>query len=70
MSKDLFYKSFFIVQYILKKKINAIILINIYVTGYNFIDKKFTEMVCQTLVKKAQCLTKLKQIQEFDGKIA
>ena len=46
MSKDLFYKNFFIIQNTLENKIMAIILANIYATGYDFINKEFAEIVC------------------------
>lgn len=47
MSENLFYKSFFIIQYILGNKINAIILVNIYTIRYGFINKKFSEVIYQ-----------------------
>ena len=68
--KDLFYKSFFTIQYILETKIMATILANIYTTGYSFIDKDFTESVCQILEMETQRLIKPKQIQKFHGRAA
>ena len=68
MPKDLFCESFFTVQYILKNKINAITLVDTCATWYGFINKKFIEIVCQTLEIKPQRLTKCKLIQGFNGR--
>ncbi len=68
MAKGLFCNSLFNVQFTLENKINIIILVDTCATGYGFIDEKFTEMVCQTLEIKLQCLTKPKPIQGFDGR--
>ena len=38
----------------------AIILANIYITGYNFIDEKFMEIVYQVFEIESQCLIKPK----------
>lgn len=70
MSEDLFCKNFFTVQYKLENKINVITLVNIYVTGYNFIDENFAEIDYQIFKIEPQRLTKSKPIQEFDGKVA
>lgn len=70
MSKNLFYKSFFIIWCILKNKFKAITLTNICATRYSFIDKKFTKIVCQVLEIKLQYLIQPKQIQKFDNKAA
>ena len=45
MPKDLFYKSSFIIQYILGNKIMATILANISITEYSFINEEFMEIV-------------------------
>ena len=68
--KDLFDNSFLTIQYILKNKIYIIILINIYATRFDFINKKFTEIVCQTFKIELQYLIKPKFIQRFDSKAA
>ena len=57
-------------QCILGNKINAITLVDICATRYGFIDKKFTEIVCQMLEIELERLTKPKPIQGFDGKVA
>ena len=49
MPKNLFYESFFTIYYILRNKIKTIILADIYVIGYSFIDEEFAEIVCQVL---------------------
>lgn len=49
MLKNLFFKSFFTIQYILINKIMAIILVDTYATEYSFINKKFMETVYQIL---------------------
>lgn len=49
MLEDLFCTSFFIIQYILGKKIKAIILVNLCAIGYSFINEKFVEVVYQML---------------------
>ncbi len=46
----------------------ATILANTCATGYSFINKEFTEIVCQDLEIELQSLIKLKQIQEYDGR--
>ena len=43
ISKNLFYKSLFILQYILGNKIMAIILANIYAIRYDFINEKLAK---------------------------
>lgn len=60
--KDLFYQSYFMIQYILQNKIHVITLINTYAIGYGFINKKFVEIVCKTLEIKFQHPTKSKLI--------
>lgn len=60
--ENLFFESFFIVKYMLKNKINVIILVNTYTTRYSFIDKKFAKIICQTLEIKSQYLIKQKPI--------
>lgn len=49
MPEDLFYKSFFTIECAFGNKINAIILVDDCATRYSFINKKFVEIVCQTL---------------------
>ena len=46
ISKDLFCESLFIIQYILKNKIMAIILANTYATRYGFINEEFAKIDC------------------------
>lgn len=46
MSENIFCKNFFIIQYILKIKINIIILVGAYITKYGFTNKKFVKIVC------------------------
>ena len=57
MPKDLFCMIIFTVQYILRNKINAVILVDTYATRFGFIDKKFIEIISQMLEIKPQCLT-------------
>lgn len=45
MQKNLFSKSPFTIQYILRNKIMAIILTDTCTTRYDFIDKKFAKKV-------------------------
>lgn len=45
MSKNLFYKSLFTIQYTLGNIIKIIILVNTYIIGFTFIDKKFPEII-------------------------
>lgn len=47
MPKNLFYKNFFVIQYIPKNKNDIKILIDIYTIRYNFINKNFMEIICQ-----------------------
>ncbi len=54
MLKDLFCKSPFTIQYTLRNKIEATNLADTYDTGYSFIDKEFTETVCQVLEMESQ----------------
>lgn len=68
MPENLFCKSFFIVQYTLGNKINAITLINTFATRYNFINEKFASFVCQTLEIEPECATKSNLIQGFNGR--
>ena len=70
MPKDLFCESSFTIQCTLGKKIRATTLANTCATGYGFIDKEFTETVCQVLEIEPQRLIKSKQIQGFDGRAA
>ena len=70
MLKNLFYKSFLIIWYILGNKIKAIILIDTCITRFSFIDEKFAENICERLEIQNQPLTKLKLIQRFDSKAA
>lgn len=60
MPKNLFYKSLFIIEYILKSKITAIILVNTYTDSYDFIDKEYIEKICRVFKNKLQYLIKLK----------
>ena len=62
MSKDLFYENLFTIQYTLGNKIMATTLANTCAAGYNFIDEKLVETVCQVLKIEPQCLIKPKQI--------
>lgn len=62
MPKDLFCKSFFIIQCITKNIINAIILVDISTTRYGFINEKFAEIIYQMLKIEPLCLTKPKPI--------
>lgn len=70
MPKHLFCQSLSSIQYTQENKIIAIILANTYVNGYNFIDQKFQETICQVFKIKSQFLIQLKQIQRFDVRIA
>ena len=70
MPKSLFYKSLFTIKYILRNKIIATILADTCTIRYSFIDEKFAEKVCLVLEIKPQYLIKLKQIQEFDNRVA
>ena len=49
MSEDLFSKSFLTVQCILGNKANVITMVDTCTNGYDFIDKKFAKIICQTL---------------------
>ena len=49
MPKNIFCESSFIIQYILGNKIMAIILASTCTIGYDFIDEKFVETICQVL---------------------
>lgn len=49
LPKNLFCKSFFIIQYMLNDKINTIILIKIYIIRFGFITEKFAKIVCKKL---------------------
>lgn len=49
LPKNLFYKNFLIIQYILGNKIKVIILVTIYITRFGFIDKKFAKIICKKL---------------------
>lgn len=60
--KDLFYKSLYTIQYIIRNKIINRTLVNTYTTRYSFIIKKFIEKVFQVLGIKLQQLIKPKQI--------
>lgn len=44
-------------------------LVNIYTIWFDFNDKKFRKIVCQTLEIELQCLAKSKPIQKFDYKM-
>lgn len=46
MLKNLFYKNLFAIQYILRNKIEAILLVDTYVTRYSFINKRFVKEIC------------------------
>ena len=70
MPKDLFCESPFTIQCTLGNKIRATTLADTCATGYDFIDEKFAETVCQVLEIEPQCLIKPKQIQRFDGRNA
>ena len=62
MQKNLFYKSFFTISYILDNKTKAMTLIETFITEFGFINKKFAEIVCEKLDIQPQCLTKPKLI--------
>lgn len=62
MLEDLFCESFFIIQCILGDKINVIILVDTCTSGYNFIDEKFVEIICQMLEIESHHLIKPKPI--------
>ena len=49
MLEDLFCESPLTIQCILGNKIKAIILVDIYATGFGFIDEKFAETICYIL---------------------
>lgn len=49
MPKNLFGKGFFTIKYTLGNKIKVIILVDIYAIDYDFINKKFAKIICQTL---------------------
>lgn len=68
--KDLFYKSFHIIWYIVDYKIKAIILVDTCTIGFGFINKKFMRIVYKRLGIQTQRLIKLKPIQEFDSRAA
>lgn len=46
MLENLFYESLFTIEYILKNKIEAILLVDTYIIEYGFINKKFAKEVC------------------------
>lgn len=53
ISKNLFYKNFFTIKFILENKINMTRLVNIYANRYSYIDEKFREIVCEMLEIKS-----------------
>ena len=60
MPKNLFYESFFTIQYTLKNKIMDITLANTCATRYGFIDKEFAKKICQVFEIELLCLIKPK----------
>lgn len=46
----------------------VLILVNSWAIGYDFIDEKFADTVCQIIEIQSQCLIKFKQIQRFNGR--
>lgn len=67
MLKNLFYESFFIIQYTPENKIKATTLVNTCATRYGFINEEFIETICQVLKIEPQYLIKPKQLQRFDS---
>lgn len=65
ISKNLFYKSFFIIQYRLKNKLIVTLLADIYITEYSLIHKKSAKIVCQILEIKLQRLIRIKWWQNL-----
>lgn len=49
MLKNLLYKNLLIIQCIQKNKIKVIILIDTYITKFDFINKKFAKIICKKL---------------------
>lgn len=49
MLDNLFYEIFIIIQYILGNKIKAITFIDICTIGFDFINKKFAEIIYKSL---------------------
>ena len=70
MLEDLFCESFLTIQCISGNEIKTITSVDIYATGFDFIDEKFAETVCHILEIQPQRLTKLKPMQGFDGRAA
>lgn len=70
ISNHTFCKSSLTIQCILRNKIIAKILVHIDTTKYGFVNKEFTERICQVLEIKTQHLIKSKQIQGFDIRTA
>lgn len=62
MPENLFYKSFFTILYKVNNKINFIIFVDTNAIRFNFINEKFTEIICKKLLIQWQYLTKLTQI--------
>lgn len=69
MLKNLFYKSFLDIQYMLRNEIKITILVNTYAILFYFINKWFEKNVCKKLETYLQYLTKLMRMKRFDGKI-
>lgn len=49
MLKNLLYKNLLIIQCTQKNKIKVIILINTYITKFDFMNKKFVKIICKKL---------------------
>lgn len=64
----MFYESKFIIQYTLGDTIKLIILVNIFVTRFGLIDKKFIEIFYKKLKIQFYYLIKSKLIQEFNSR--
>ena len=69
MLEDLFCENFLTIQCTLGNKIKVITLIDIYTTAFDFINKKFAEIVCKKLEIQSQHLIKPKPIQRFDSRV-
>ena len=67
MLKNLFYKSFLIIQGTLGNKIKVTLLVDTYITAFGFIAEKFVKIVYKRLGIQLQCLTKSKTRKRFDN---
>lgn len=69
ISKNLFFESFFTIQYILNNNINTKIFADIYIARYDFNNEKFVKIICQMFQIEFQYLIKLKLIKRFDSRV-